>query len=180
MRKLIAVLIITLAITMLLSVQQAYANHQGAGGKQMTKIELFIPQPTIEFGKEVTFIATLREDNGRTLEDETLIFTVDGTDIGTSKTDRNGNTEFIYKPNSAGELKVRAVFKETTEHVASMSSIQPLTVKAPQQQLTPPASNTVSNVTNGSTINPLLYVAGTLVVVGVVGFTVIKSRKKTK
>lgn len=180
MRELIAALIITLAIATLLPVQQIYANHQGAGSKQMTKIELFIPQPTIELGKEVTFIATLREDNGRTLEDETLIFTVDGTDVGTSKTDRNGNTEFIYKPSSAGELKVKVVFKETKEHVASMSSIQTFTIKPPQQQLAPVASNTASNITNNSTTNPLFYVAGALVVVSVVGFAVIKSRKKAK
>ena len=165
---------------MFLSVQQAYANHQGAGGKQMTRIELFITQPTIELGKEITFIATLREDNGRAIEDGTLIFTVDAVDVGTAKTDRNGNIEFIYKPSSAGDLKVRAVFKETADHVASMSSIQPLIVKAPQQQLTPAASNTASNVANGSTTNPLLYVAGALVVVGAVGFAVIKSRKKAK
>ena len=174
-------IILPLLLVMVLSsvLPSALAAH-GAGGasKQITKIELFIPKDTIELGNNVTILATLREDNGRLLEDETLVLMIEGVETGQGKTDRNGQTEFTYKPSSGGTLQVRVVFGETADHRASNSTTRTLTVKTPQQQVVTQPNTPQQGVQGSNLINPLVYLVIALAVVIAVGIVVMRARNK--
>ena len=157
----------------------AFAGHgAGGGGKQLTKIELFLPKDTLEFGNNVTMLATLREDNGRVLEDETLVLMIDLVEAGQGKTDRNGQTEFPYKPSSAGTLQVKVFFRETAEHRASNSTTRTLTVRTPQQPVVTQPNTPQQGVQGSTLISPLAYVVIALAVVGAVGIAVMRASKK--
>ncbi len=176
MKKVTGLLFIMFLLNIL---QPAYGAH-GAGGatKQITKIELFIPKETIDLGNNFTILATLREDNGRLLEDETLVFMIDGAEVGQGKTDRNGQVEFTQKPSSAGTLQMKVIFRETTDHRASNSTTRILTVKAPQQQVVTQPNTPQQGVQGSNLINPLVYLVIALAVVGAVGIAVMRARKK--
>ena len=116
-------------ITVALIGDSTCQNTSGTGTLKVTPIHtnIIVNNATVKHGDKTNLIAVLTDENSKPISEKPIIFSINGTRLGTALTNSNGTATYSYLPIKSGNFIITAYYQGNSIY-SSISELSNLTV----------------------------------------------------